>query len=408
MIPAVFVPLEEVPLSANAKVDYSKLPDPGDGRAEPDGGYEAPAGPVERALATVWQEVLGLKRVGRNDNFFDIGGDSISAVAVVMQARKAGLNLTMREIVVFQTVAQLSKQRKTLANSVAADSITNTSGRERGRKLALVELRKASETNSIICVHPSGGSIQAYRRLSRWLPVEQSVYALQAVGLADGLAPSASVEEAAELYLDELRDVQPDGPYTLLSWSLGGVFAIDLAQLIERSGAKVGSLILAEPSFPDIRAFNRLRGSLEVYRASDEIQQRLAHADISDSVRRKLEADFVTVLDHASFSSADRKLGLDLPMRTPRALLECFYRYRIRPYAGTVHLIVTEDCLASSPERPTEIAGNSFESYVASWRTVASLVHVHKAEGKHLTMFDARHTQNLARLVTSIIDSDVV
>ncbi len=109
MIPAVFVPLEEVPLSANAKVDYSKLPDPGDGRAEPDGGYEAPAGPVERALATVWQEVLGLKRVGRNDNFFDIGGDSLAAISVLNRlTRYTQLHVQLPDILRHPTITELA------------------------------------------------------------------------------------------------------------------------------------------------------------------------------------------------------------------------------------------------------------------------------------------------------------
>jgi len=79
MVPSAIVVLEALPLNANGKVDRKALPEPEFGGTE---GYEAPQGEVEEALAAIWAEVLGVERVGRHDNFFDVGGHSLQLIRV--------------------------------------------------------------------------------------------------------------------------------------------------------------------------------------------------------------------------------------------------------------------------------------------------------------------------------------
>ncbi|OLB63920.1 MAG: hypothetical protein AUI10_13430 [Actinobacteria bacterium 13_2_20CM_2_72_6] len=107
MVPAAFVVLPELPLSANGKVDRRALPAP-DPQPEPAARYVPPSGPVEVALAGVWADVLGVARVGAHDNFFELGGDSILSLQLVARARQAGLRLTTRELFAHQTVATLA------------------------------------------------------------------------------------------------------------------------------------------------------------------------------------------------------------------------------------------------------------------------------------------------------------
>jgi amino acid adenylation domain-containing protein/non-ribosomal peptide synthase protein (TIGR01720 family) len=107
MVPAAFVPLAEMPLTSNAKVDRRALPVP-DQRAEPAGDYQAPRTPAERELAGIWADVLGAERVGVDDNFFELGGDSILSIQVVTRARRAGLRLTSRDVFLYQTVSELA------------------------------------------------------------------------------------------------------------------------------------------------------------------------------------------------------------------------------------------------------------------------------------------------------------
>ncbi|TDD60724.1 amino acid adenylation domain-containing protein, partial [Actinomadura darangshiensis] len=108
MVPAAFVVLDQgLPLTANGKVDRRALPAP-EAVAEPAGEYLPPRTAAERALAEVWQQVLGLERVGVEDNFFELGGDSILSLQIVARARAAGLRVEIADVFARQTVAALA------------------------------------------------------------------------------------------------------------------------------------------------------------------------------------------------------------------------------------------------------------------------------------------------------------
>jgi amino acid adenylation domain-containing protein/non-ribosomal peptide synthase protein (TIGR01720 family) len=108
MIPAVFVFLNALPLTASGKVDRKALPDPQRGRLEGEAGGRPPRTPAERLLAGIWADVLGVERVGVQDNFFELGGDSILSLQVVARAAEAGLRLQPRQIFQHQTIEALA------------------------------------------------------------------------------------------------------------------------------------------------------------------------------------------------------------------------------------------------------------------------------------------------------------
>ncbi|KOV96729.1 non-ribosomal peptide synthetase [Streptomyces sp. NRRL B-3648] len=107
MLPAAFVTVPELPLTANGKVDRRRLPAP-DWSAGGDRAHRAPRTETERVLAGIWAELLGVERVGVDDNFFTLGGDSILSIQVVSRARAAGLTLTPRDLFRHPTVAELA------------------------------------------------------------------------------------------------------------------------------------------------------------------------------------------------------------------------------------------------------------------------------------------------------------
>jgi amino acid adenylation domain-containing protein/non-ribosomal peptide synthase protein (TIGR01720 family) len=107
MVPSAFVVLEALPLTPNGKVDRQGLPAP-DTRPELEAAFIAPQTTVEKQLAQIWAQVLGLEKVGVNDNFFALGGDSIISLQIVSKANQAGLHLTPKQIFKYQTIAQLA------------------------------------------------------------------------------------------------------------------------------------------------------------------------------------------------------------------------------------------------------------------------------------------------------------
>ncbi len=116
LVPAHIVLLEQLPLTANGKLDRRALPGP----QVPQSSYAAPGNEVENTLATIWQDVLKVAQVGVHDNFFELGGDSILSLQIIARAKRQGLKLTPRQLFEKQTIAQLAQVAKAVTAKVAA------------------------------------------------------------------------------------------------------------------------------------------------------------------------------------------------------------------------------------------------------------------------------------------------
>jgi len=114
MLPAVFVEMKALPLTLNGKIDRRALPTPNEVAVRPKKSFEAPRGETEQILADIWSEVLGIKPVGTNDNFFEMGGDSILSIQIVVRAKEAGIYLTPKQLFQHQTIAELAQLTGTL------------------------------------------------------------------------------------------------------------------------------------------------------------------------------------------------------------------------------------------------------------------------------------------------------
>jgi len=122
MVPARFVAVAEIPRTPSGKTDYGELPDPGEARPAEAGEYVAPVGSAERLLAEVWATALSVSRVGRHDNFFHLGGDSIRSIRVLGAAGAKGLHFRLQDIFLHPTIAELAAIATTGAVSAAVVS----------------------------------------------------------------------------------------------------------------------------------------------------------------------------------------------------------------------------------------------------------------------------------------------
>ncbi|HEV3358163.1 MAG TPA: amino acid adenylation domain-containing protein [Pseudonocardiaceae bacterium] len=119
LVPAVFVVLQALPLTPSGKIDRAALPDPGDAVAER--GYEAPVGPVEQTLARLWEDILGVPRVGRNDEFYRLGGHSLLATQLVNRVRSVmNVELPVRDLFETSTLADLARRVAVLKQGTRA------------------------------------------------------------------------------------------------------------------------------------------------------------------------------------------------------------------------------------------------------------------------------------------------
>ncbi|NRP75842.1 Gramicidin S synthase 2 [Ensifer psoraleae] len=166
MVPSAFVRLEALPLTPNGKLDRKALPAPEDD-AYARRAYEAPQGEVETALAEIWQELLGLERIGRNDNFFELGGHSLLAVQLMERLRRLSLGVEVRTLfarpVLCDLAASLGSHHEV---AVPANLITDESTAITPAMLPLIDLTQP-EIDRIVSTVPGGvGNIQDIYGLS--------------------------------------------------------------------------------------------------------------------------------------------------------------------------------------------------------------------------------------------------
>ncbi|MEW6737847.1 MAG: AMP-binding protein, partial [Acidobacteriota bacterium] len=128
MIPSIFVMMDSLPLTSNGKINRQALPLPEQAEQPLMREYIAPRTSVERLLVEIWSQVLGIEKVGINDNFFALGGDSMRSIQVLAQAQKMGLNLTIRQMFQHQTICELAQIAQSQQESLSVE--TTISSRE--------------------------------------------------------------------------------------------------------------------------------------------------------------------------------------------------------------------------------------------------------------------------------------
>ena len=241
MLPSAIVALPALPLTPGGKLDRKALPEPDSGPAP---GFVAPRTAVEEVLAEIWAELLGIAHIGVHDNFFERGGHSLLAVLLMARIEKRlGTTLPLAALFSAPTLEALA-------------ALTETSGgHPAGRKGrgSLVAIKPATNRDtdqaSFFCVHPIGGNVLCYLDLARHLAPDQPFYALQT---PDDRPPAKSIEEMAARYLAEVRRVQPQGPYRLGGWSMGGLVAFEMARQLAAEGQEPELLALIDTLPPEI------------------------------------------------------------------------------------------------------------------------------------------------------------
>ncbi|MCM6775975.1 amino acid adenylation domain-containing protein [Nocardia sp. CDC141] len=242
MIPAAVVVLAELPLNASGKLDRKALPAPRSARRP----YRAPATPLEQTIAEVFAEVLGVDRVGLDDDFFALGGNSLIATRAVSRLRTVtGAEVRVQWFFTGATVAALAER------VLAALAQEHEFDQDSDAALAvLLPIRTDGPGEPLFCIHPMYGLSWCYAGLARYV-ADRPVLGLQSPALSeDGYLPQSLAELAAR-YVEEIRAVQPHGPYRLLGWSLGGVLAHAIATRLQAAGERVALLAMLD-SHPDI------------------------------------------------------------------------------------------------------------------------------------------------------------
>jgi amino acid adenylation domain-containing protein len=380
MVPAAFVWLRALPMTVSGKLDRRGLPEP---QWAGENAYETPRSRVEELLARLWQELLGVARVGRRDSFFELGGHSLLAVRLFSEIRRTtGHDLPLATLLRFSTIESLAALLDAIGTqSCAAPAAPLWS--------PLVELTKGAARWPLFCVHGAGGDVLNYCDLARYLGPDQPVYALQAQGTDGRRLPLTRIEEMAALYLSHIRRVQPTGPYLFTGHSDGGVVAFEMAQQLIRAGEDVALLALLDTVHPSVsRRGLSVRQRLRIGRRLGDIlprwlMRRVGHRAMEVRRARRLVRDGTSVPHH---------------LREPlifETFMSALSLYRAERYPNKIYLLQA-------------IEGNSRRFGIGrGWVDVAENgLEVRAVPGTHLGMMHEPHVGVLATRLRAIIDAE--
>ncbi|WP_423156666.1 enterobactin synthase subunit F [Stenotrophomonas maltophilia] len=234
MVPSAFVGVDHWPVTANGKLDRNALPKP----PQLEVAGLAPRTPLEQELALMFAQALGREApVAVDADFFSLGGDSLSAVHLLLAIEQRWrCDLGLGALFAQPTVAALAVR---IAEPPAlADHAL-------GPVIALAATDAAGPT-PLFVLHPAGGIAWNYRTLARALQPARPVYGLQSPALDARLPLPSSIEAMANDYVQRVVALQPKGPVHLLGWSVGGILAQAMAVRLHEIGREVGELVLLD------------------------------------------------------------------------------------------------------------------------------------------------------------------
>jgi amino acid adenylation domain-containing protein len=240
MVPSAFMLLKALPLTPNGKIDLRALPAPDTSRAELAATCTAPRDLLELRLVQIWENLLDVHPIGVTDNFFDLGGHSLLAVRLMAQIQQQfGQDLPVATLFQGATVEHLASVLRLQSPISNFQPPTPLAG-----------IQSCGSKQPFFCVHPIGGNVLCYVALARLMGSDQPFYGLQALGLDGEQEPCTRIEDMAAHYIEALRIVQPEGPYFLGGWSMGGVVAFEMAQQLQKQGHRVAVLALFDSRAP--------------------------------------------------------------------------------------------------------------------------------------------------------------
>jgi amino acid adenylation domain-containing protein len=381
MVPSCFVFLDRLPLSATGKVDLRQLAQLPLPAAEP-----AAAASLHEVVRSIWERVLGHDELTADDDFFEVGGDSLLATWVVSELgrvlrREIDLSLLLKSSTIAGMAAALeAMDLRPVAQRSASEVIT---------------LRPGPSQRALFLVHPLGGELLAYRELARAVRAPLRVLGLRWQPEGLGGAAGASLCELAQAHVAQLRLVQPSGPYLLAGWSFGGVLAMEIAQQLIAAGEQVDFLGLLDanpridPTTGLPTAQSPLPGHLtQALQAMDRTSEAGGTAPLpTDPELLALLGN--TVPEGVTSEHLRRNLAIT------RDSLHAAMQYRPQPYLGAIDLF-----------QPQQSPAGRQPLLAASLRELAlGPLRLHAVPGDHYTMMRTPHVQAMGSAIDEVLAS---
>jgi len=239
MVPSAFIPMETIPMTPNGKIDRRALPKPQVADVAIAETYVAPRTPVEQQLTQIWSDLLGIHPIGVTDNFFDVGGHSLLAVRLTSQIEKQfGVKLPLSTLLTAATIEQLA---------AVLEQETTSQPQEPTYYESMVLLHKgSSQKPPLFLIHDADGETLVYRSLAQHLDPSLTVYALRPYSAPGCPLLHTRIADMIAFYIEQIRTVQPQGPYLLGGLCAGGRLAFEVAFHLQQQGETIALLAILD------------------------------------------------------------------------------------------------------------------------------------------------------------------
>ena len=241
MIPSHFMFLDKIPVTANGKVDKRALPQVGERTALLN--EERPSDDVEEMLVNIWRRIFKLRVIGVHDNFFDLGGDSLLAMSLLLSIEK-----TFSRKMPYTIISKASTIRQQ-AEILRSEKLTEYTS-------VLIPIQTSGDKKPIYCIGGKGGLPIRFNNLLKYMSRDQPIYFFRSRGYEPGEIVENKIEDIAADYLREVKRVQPSGPYSFFGESSGGLVAYEMAQQLYEQGEETAFLGMLD-TYSSIRASAR-------------------------------------------------------------------------------------------------------------------------------------------------------
>ena len=371
MLPAAIVFLDAMPLTQNGKVDRRALPTSETTRLASSltssDVIELPKSPLERQLMFIWERVLDIQPIAPTDNFFDLGGNSLTAVKLIHQIEKAfGQQLSIASLFQAPTIEQFAN---------------------------ILREGQSVDPWAVIEITPLNGKkpplfwCQNYGDMLPHLDPDQPFFAMES-GYQQVQHPNTHIKDLAAIHADRIRQIQPQGPYFLGGYCFGGYVMLEVAQILRSQDQEVALLILVEAFGPKVPYYHPNPWTIRnVLIQSASIRRRILA--IFDRRQHQLEDQ------RTAQQAGGRVVNLILP--EPEPIRRAIQSYPVQPYFGRVVLFEGELSSLKSVLAPKGFWGNVFKGDFT----------IETVKGTHQTIVFHANGRNLVNRIQALVDRTV-
>lgn len=388
MVPSSIVMLQALPLTASGKVDRRALPEPQlahVAQMPASSAIKGPSTPTELRVLLLFEKVLNRRPIGVDASFFELGGDSLQALELIVAIERAiGRSVPLETLFQSSTVEGLAR----ILHDPNAPSATS----------ALVPLQPHGSRPPLFLIHTTPGDVLGYGNLVFHFDPDQPCYGIQSRGLVRPEETDDSIERMASFYIEQIRTVQPTGPYYLGGWCYGGIVAVEMAHQLLQENQTIALLALFETLAPPPPW-----RVTEYYRRRLRCFFRMPARRWATYFKQKLKylADFkigtATRFQRLGWGDADASGAIDYSklaqlQHVYEQNLKALKRYRSWPYPGRVSLFNAE-----------HLDEGMIPDRYYGWYGLAEQIEIHTVPGTHDSMLAEPHVAVLAQKLDAVL-----